>query len=164
MLFYFRFRVFRPCAGLAHGVTEGRPPEDFPSPPPWGWSTGFMATPLTDDLKPFHLLRPALPKTTCWCVGLDIDPTVAKVVDGSLLFSPELSLTTQNDDPFCINCAKVPAALCKTGLLCLALVPMQLTRVPKGISPNGSELPNLNLEFTPFCTKNPSFNPSEAKT
>src|SRR5205823_3788937 len=32
-------------SGLPHGDTGWRPPEDLPSPPPRGWSTGFMATP-----------------------------------------------------------------------------------------------------------------------
>ena len=27
--------------------------------PPWGWSTGFIATPLTIDLKPKRFLKPA---------------------------------------------------------------------------------------------------------
>src|SRR5690606_21996721 len=44
--FFFRFRVFTP-SGLPHGETGGRPPDVLPSPPPSGWSTGFMATPRT---------------------------------------------------------------------------------------------------------------------
>ena len=43
---FFWCRVFRP-SGLPHGDTGGRPPELLPSPPPSGWSTGFMATPRT---------------------------------------------------------------------------------------------------------------------
>src|SRR5262245_13044335 len=30
------FRVFLPLVGTPQGVTDGRPPEVFPSPPPWG--------------------------------------------------------------------------------------------------------------------------------
>src|SRR5690606_3951055 len=32
-------------SGLPHRLIGSRPPEDLPSPPPSGWSTGFMATP-----------------------------------------------------------------------------------------------------------------------
>src|SRR5664280_3174172 len=32
-------------SGWPHGDTGCRPPEVLPSPPPSGWSTGFMATP-----------------------------------------------------------------------------------------------------------------------
>uniref|UniRef100_A0ACD5TAL9 Uncharacterized protein n=1 Tax=Avena sativa TaxID=4498 RepID=A0ACD5TAL9_AVESA len=34
----------------------------FPSPPPWGWSTGFITTPLTTGRLPSQHLDPALPK------------------------------------------------------------------------------------------------------
>ena len=36
------------------------PPELLPSPPPKGWSMGFMATPRTEGRLPFQRLRPAL--------------------------------------------------------------------------------------------------------
>src|SRR5437762_12124010 len=32
-------------SGLPHGDTGWRPPDDLPSPPPRGWSTGDIATP-----------------------------------------------------------------------------------------------------------------------
>src|SRR5882672_7735486 len=54
-------RVFLPLVGLPHGVTGWRPPEVRPSPPPCGWSTGFMATPRTCGRRPSQRLRPALP-------------------------------------------------------------------------------------------------------
>ncbi|KAJ7941892.1 Photosystem II protein D1, partial [Quillaja saponaria] len=34
----------------------------LPSPPPWGWSTGFITTPLTTGRLPSQHLDPALPK------------------------------------------------------------------------------------------------------
>jgi hypothetical protein len=41
---------------------------DFlPSPPPWGWSQGFLATPLTQGLKPKSLLDPAFFKFENLC-------------------------------------------------------------------------------------------------
>uniref|UniRef100_A0A453JV58 Uncharacterized protein ycf72 n=1 Tax=Aegilops tauschii subsp. strangulata TaxID=200361 RepID=A0A453JV58_AEGTS len=33
----------------------------FPSPPPWGWSTGSITTPLTTRRLPSQHLDPALP-------------------------------------------------------------------------------------------------------
>src|SRR5499425_3619992 len=57
-------RVFLPLVGKPHGVTGCRPPEVRPSPPPCGWSTGFMATPRTTGFLPFHRMRPALPIET----------------------------------------------------------------------------------------------------
>src|SRR4030043_2444651 len=56
-----RPRVLYPLVGTPHGVTGWRPPEDLPSPPPMGWSTGFMATPRTWGRLPCQRLRPALP-------------------------------------------------------------------------------------------------------
>ena len=38
--------------GCPQGVTGCRPPDERPSPPPCGWSTGFIATPLTVGLTP----------------------------------------------------------------------------------------------------------------
>jgi len=63
--------------GLPHGVTEDRPPELFPSPPPWGWSIGFMATPLTVGRLFSHLLRPALFILSKNENSLETVPTVA---------------------------------------------------------------------------------------
>jgi len=45
---------------LPQGVTSG---ELVFVLPPWGWSTGFIATPLTVGLIPFFLFSPALPTT-----------------------------------------------------------------------------------------------------
>src|SRR3989304_6065953 len=43
-------RVFR--SSFPQGLQGCRPPEDFPSPPPRGWSWGFMATPPTEGRIP----------------------------------------------------------------------------------------------------------------
>jgi hypothetical protein len=40
--------------GFPQGDTEGLPPFVRPSPPPWGWSTGFIATPRTMGRLPNH--------------------------------------------------------------------------------------------------------------
>src|SRR3990167_3123346 len=50
----------------------------LPSPPPWGWSTGFMATPRTVGRRPSQRVRPALPKVTFPWSRLPICPMVAR--------------------------------------------------------------------------------------
>src|SRR5512134_3478536 len=55
------FRVFFPLVGTPQGVHDGRPPDVRPSPPPCGWSTGFIATPRTVGLRPRQRVRPAFP-------------------------------------------------------------------------------------------------------
>src|SRR6476661_1887841 len=86
-------RVLKPRVGWPHGVTGCRPPDVLPSPPPCGWSTGFMATPrLCGDL-PSHRLRPALPNETFLCSMLPSWPTVAMQFTATLRISPEGILT-----------------------------------------------------------------------
>src|ERR1700723_3032827 len=53
-------RVFAPSVGKPHGVC-GWFPFTRPSPPPCGWSTGFMATPRLVGRRPCQRVRPALP-------------------------------------------------------------------------------------------------------
>ena len=49
----FFFLVFRPSAGLPQGVQgPGRPIGALPSPPPWGWSLGFITEPRTVGRMP----------------------------------------------------------------------------------------------------------------
>src|SRR5262245_8698709 len=72
-----RRRVLRPLVILPHGEHGWRPPEDLPSPPPMGWSTGFIATPRTDGARPSHRLRPALPSETFSCSRLPTWPITA---------------------------------------------------------------------------------------
>src|SRR5438270_13365229 len=86
-------RVFAPLVGLPQGVTGWRPPLVRPSPPPWGWSIGFMAVPRTEGRRPFQTLRPALDRTSFIWSGLDTAPTVAMQVSGILRTSDELRRT-----------------------------------------------------------------------
>src|SRR5262245_12288561 len=57
-------RVLSPLLIWPHGEQGCRPPEDLPSPPPIGWSTGFIATPRTLGRRPSQRVRPALPNET----------------------------------------------------------------------------------------------------
>src|SRR4030095_5844615 len=70
-------RVRAPLVGWPHGVTGWRPPEVRPSPPPCGWSTGFLATPRVSGLTPIHRVRPALASVWLPLSGFDTAPTVA---------------------------------------------------------------------------------------
>jgi hypothetical protein len=67
VLGFFLFLVLPPLAGLAQGdMLDFRPPEVFPSPPPWGWSMGFIATPRTVGRHPSHRDLPAFPQLMLW--------------------------------------------------------------------------------------------------
>src|SRR5918997_1241125 len=74
---------------LPQGLTWWRPPEDLPSPPPSGWSTGFIATPRTDGRLFFQRLRPALPIEISSASALPTSPTVARQVRGTIRISPD---------------------------------------------------------------------------
>ena len=82
------FRVGKPFESWPHGDEGCPPPEVFPSPPPIGWSTGFIATPLTRGRRPFQRLRPALPIVTFWCSELPTTPMVARHRDLTIRISP----------------------------------------------------------------------------
>src|SRR6201987_4970674 len=69
-------RVRLPSVGTPPGVNGGRPPFDLPSPPPCGWSTGFIAEPRTAGRLPRQRLRPALPPVTVWWSTFPTCPTV----------------------------------------------------------------------------------------
>src|SRR5947208_9690350 len=74
---FFLCRVFLPST-LPHGLVGGRPPDDLPSPPPSGWSTGFIATPRTRGLRPSQRDFPALPIVSSSCSALPTSPMVAR--------------------------------------------------------------------------------------
>src|SRR3954470_5906791 len=81
-------RRVRP-SGLPFGFTGWRPPDVLPSPPPCGWSTGFIATPRTVGRLPFHRMRPALPQLMLLCSALPTSPTVARQRTSTLRISPD---------------------------------------------------------------------------
>src|SRR5438128_8743027 len=86
-------RVLAPLVGLPHGVTGCRPPEVLPSPPPCGWSTGFMETPRLCGRLPSQRERPALPMETFLWSMLPTWPMVAAHSEYTLRTSPEGSFT-----------------------------------------------------------------------
>ena len=83
----------------------------LPSPPPWGWSTGFITTPLTIGRLPSQHLDPALPKFFWFTPTLPTCPTVAKQFLDIKRASPDGNLNVADLPSFAINFATAPAAL-----------------------------------------------------
>ena len=105
----------------------------FPSPPPCGWSTGFITTPLTTGRLPSQHFDPALPKLLSFTPTLPTCPIVAKQFWDIKRTSPDGNLNVADLPSFAISLATAPAALancppfpCVNSMLCMA--------VPKGIS------------------------------
>jgi len=73
----FGFRVGWPFVGQDLNVTEGRPPDVFPCPPPCGWSTGFIATPRTLGRQPIQRVRPAFLRLGICLFFVETIPIVA---------------------------------------------------------------------------------------
>src|ERR1700738_2089675 len=80
LLYFLGVRVFWPLpVGLPQADLARRRPRPWrPSPPPCGWSTGFMAVPRTVGRTPFHRIRPAFPSTLKLRSGFDTAPKVAR--------------------------------------------------------------------------------------
>src|SRR5213082_3925414 len=87
---FFLCRVFFPST-LPHGFVGGRPPDVLPSPPPNGWSTGFIATPRTRGMRPSQRLLPALPIDKSSCSAFDTSPIVARHSPRTIRISVERS-------------------------------------------------------------------------
>src|SRR6185295_17901464 len=101
-------RRVRP-SGLPAGLTGWRPPEVLPSPPPCGWSTGFIATPRTVGRLPFHRMRPALPQLMLLCSALPTSPTVARQRTSTLRISPDGMRSCAYGPSLATSCTPEPA-------------------------------------------------------
>src|SRR5207247_5469610 len=99
----FFFFLVRPSF-FPHGEVGWRPPEDLPSPPPSGWSTGFIATPRTDGRLPSQRFRPAFPSCTSSCSALPTTPTVPLHVAGTSRISPEGKRIVASPASLAISC------------------------------------------------------------
>src|SRR5581483_6179416 len=86
-------RVLKPFVCTPHGETGGCAAAVRPSPPPCGWSIGFIATPRTVGRMPRQRLRPALPIDSRLCSELPASPMVARQSMCTLRISPERSLS-----------------------------------------------------------------------
>mmetsp|Transcript_26786 Transcript_26786/g.58815 ORF Transcript_26786/g.58815 Transcript_26786/m.58815 type:complete len:212 (-) Transcript_26786:740-1375(-) len=122
---------------MPHGdLSERWPPELFPSPPPIGWSTGFIATPRVVGRRPIQLAAPALPRMRNWWLGFPTMPKVALQRLSNLRSSPDCSLRTTYLSSRDWIKAEHPAArtilpprLWTSSTLC--------TREPSGMMPSG---------------------------
>src|SRR5512138_517805 len=154
---FFRCRVFRPST-LPQGLVGGRPPELLPSPPPSGWSTGFIATPRTLGRLPSQRVFPALPTESSSCSALPTSPTVARQRPctrrisverrRSVTYSPSLATTWALDPAVRASWPPFPIL---SSMLC--------TVVPSGISASGSALPVRESEPGPEITVSPWLSP-----
>src|SRR6266498_1537732 len=103
-------RVLYPFVGLPHGVI-GWLPLPLPSPPPIGWSTGFITVPRTVGLNPFQRTRPALPTDTFSWSRLPTWPMVAMHSSLTWRTSPDGSLRLAWSPSLARSWARVPALL-----------------------------------------------------
>src|SRR3954452_338650 len=94
---------------LPHGDVGWRPPELLPSPPPSGWSTGFIATPRVCGRTPFQRLRPALPIFTRSASALPTSPTVPRQSIGTRRISVLGRRRVANWPSLATSCTLVPA-------------------------------------------------------
>src|SRR6185503_10247012 len=104
-----RRRVLRPLVILPHGEHGCRPPELLPSPPPIGWSTGFIATPRTLGRRPSHRDFPALPITMFWWSSFPTWPIVQYDRSGTFRISLDGRRRTAWSPSFAISWQNVPA-------------------------------------------------------
>ena len=158
---FFLLRVRKPSVGLPHGVT-GCEPLFLPSPPPCGWSTGFMTVPRTVGRLPFHRDRPALPPDSFSCVTLPSWPIVARHVAWTRRISPDGSRSSAMPPSLATSCAEPPAERTilppwpgRSSTLC--------TVVPVGIDDSGSALPGRMSASAPDSTVAPTFSRSGAR-
>src|SRR6202034_3217849 len=145
-------------SGLPHGLTGWRPPELLPSPPPSGWSTGFMATPRTEGRLPFQRLRPALPSLMLPCSALPTSPTVARHSTSTRLISPDGMRSAAYAPSLASNWTPEPADRAifapPPGRISIAWM-----TVPVGIDLSGSALPGLMSAPGLFSTLSPCCSP-----
>ena len=149
-LAFFLSLVRKPRVGLPHGVT-GWLPLFLPSPPPCGWSTGFMTVPRTVGRLPCQRVRPALPPDSISCVTLPSWPTVARHCSGTRRISPDGSRSSALPPSLATSWADEPAERAilppwpgRSSMLC--------TVVPVGIERSGMALPGRMSTAWPDST------------
>src|SRR5688500_7120412 len=109
LLLFFLTRVRRPMAGLPHLVFGGMPVGCLPSPPPCGWSFGFIAEPRTVGRLPMWRARPALPIFWFSWSRLLTCPTVAMHSTRTRRTSPDGSRMVAKLPSLASSCALLPA-------------------------------------------------------
>src|SRR3989344_4163046 len=139
--YLFGFLVFTPRVPLPHRFLGRRVPRMVrPSPPPYGWSTGFIADPRTVGRIPIQRERPALPITTRLCSSLDTCPTFAHALSEILRVSLAGSFIVTYPASCASTTAKDPADRTNTALPS-GYTETLYTKVPTGRFLSGSRLP-----------------------
>ncbi|TYG74600.1 hypothetical protein ES288_D04G194700v1 [Gossypium darwinii] len=105
----------------------------LPSPPPWGWSIGFVTTPLTTGRLLSHHLDSAIPKIFWFTPTFPTCPTVAEQFLDIKRTSPEGNFNVASFPSFAISFAITPTALANCPPL-PSVISMLCITVPKGIS------------------------------
>src|SRR5215218_8765726 len=148
-------RVRYPSVGTPHGVTGWRPGVVEPSPPPCGWSTGFIAVPRVCGRLPLWRLRPALPMSMFWWSELPIAPIEARESTGTWRISPEGSRSVARSPSFATSWISTPAE--RPSWPPLPGISSTLwTMVPVGIRRSGSALPTVMSAISPLITVMPT--------
>src|SRR5665213_2204650 len=149
-------------SGLPHGDTGWRPPDDLPSPPPNGWSTGFMATPRVCGRTPFQRLRPALPILISSASELDTTPRVARQSMGTRRISVEGRRRVAKAPSLATSWMLMPAPR--------AILPPWPIRSstlwmvePTGMKRMGSAFPGRISDPWPDCSRSPTAMPAGAR-
>ena len=137
-----RLRVPPPLADLPVGLTGWRPPLVRPSPPPCGWSMGFMAVPRTCGRRPNQRLRPAFPSTTFMWSALPNWPIVARQLAGIRRISPLGSVICAHSPSRATNVAVDSGRSAQFAPLA-GLQLYIMNRHPGGMFLNGSALPTV---------------------
>ncbi|KAF1888228.1 hypothetical protein Lal_00043044 [Lupinus albus] len=104
-----------------------------PSPPPWGWSTGFITTPLTTRRLPSQHLDPTLPKLFRFTPTFPTCLTVAEQFLDIKRTSLEGNFNVADLPSYATSFAIALAALTNC-LPFLSVISMLCMVVPKGIS------------------------------
>ena len=140
------------------GETGWRPPEVLPSPPPCGWSTGFIATPRTVGRTPFQRIRPALPQLMFDCSALPTSPMVARQRTSTRRISPDGIRRWAMVPSFASSCTEAPAERANfappPGRSSMAWIV-----VPTGMLRSGRLLPGLMSAPGPFSIRSPCDRP-----
>src|SRR5512147_2861884 len=156
-------RVLRPLVFLPQGDTGcGLPCPDLPSPPPCGWSTGFIARPRTVGRMPRQRLLPALPIRIDELSMFETWPTTALQSMRTWRTSPDGMRIWAYLPSFAISWPKEPAER-----IIFAPDPgwdstLWIT-VPTGMARTGSALPGRTSTASPERSVSPTFTPIGAR-
>jgi len=92
-----------------HGLLAATGGDFLPSPPPWGWSHGFIATPLTVGRIPKARTLPAFSNLVNLCKILEHSPKEPILYLEIKKFHPDLAFNITLSSILAVNITPVPA-------------------------------------------------------